>query len=73
MTHSYVHTATAGLPTCSWENVATSTLYCHDGVTHTTRVSELQTVAALMPAVREEETPRNYVVVCIPTLARRDA
>jgi hypothetical protein len=39
---------------------------------HIVRVSELQTVAALMPAVREEETPRNYVVF-IPTLARRDA
>jgi hypothetical protein len=64
MTHSYVHTATAGLPTCSGEDEATSTLHIfytqrHDGATHTARVSELHIVAALMPAVREEETPRN--------------
>jgi hypothetical protein len=69
---TYVHTATADLPTCSGDNEAASTLQCQDGVTHAARVSGLQTVAALMPAVREEETPRNYAV-CIPTLARRDA
>jgi len=59
MTHSYVHIAKAGLPICSGEDEATSTLKCHDGVTHTARASELQTVAALMPAMCEEETPRN--------------